>query len=134
MRWSEASWRSLAGVASLPAAAGHVSIGAAILAGRWIGEALRVASRALDHTATNAAEVELIHDAARARSRPGQPGLAGRPADALAEAHLADESQWIVWSDDSVAGDWAAAALRFDWGGLDGGDGAGPGDEPRPAA
>ena len=121
---TEGSWLSLASiprvassVASVPAAAGYVSLGAAVLLGQSVSQVLRAASRALDQVASNTAQMRLFYSPLRKRTgTPAgvvemQPG----PVTEFVEAHLANESQWIIWLDEGGAADWAGGAVRFDW-------------------
>jgi hypothetical protein len=103
-------------VASVPAAAGYVSLGAAVLLGRSIGHVLRTASRALDRVSANTAQMRAIYSAMRraAGSPPGEPGAHGAAGDGLVETQLASESQWIIWLDERAAVEWAAMAVRFE--------------------
>jgi len=120
----EGSWLSLASiprvassVASVPAAAGYVSLGAALLIGRSISQVLRAASRALDQVASNTAQVRLFYSPLRSRtgSPAGVVGMQSGPVTELVEVHLANESQWIIWLDDGGAAEWAGVAVQFDW-------------------
>ena len=121
---TEGTWLSLASIpraardfAAVPAAAGYVSLGSAVLLGRSIGQALRAASRALDHVAANTAQIRASYGAlwSGVDSQPGEAGMPGRVAGGVGEAYLANESQWIIWSDEDGADEWADVAVRLDW-------------------
>jgi hypothetical protein len=108
--------RVASSVASVPAAAGYVSLGAAVLLGRSIGHVLRTASRALDRVSANTAQLRAIYGAVGrgVGSPPGELGAPGAAGDELVEAQLASESQWIIWLHERAAVDWAAMAVRFE--------------------
>jgi len=87
-------------VASVPALAGYVSLGAAVLLGRSLGQALRAASRALDRAAANAVEARATYGTVRRVTgiQRDAPGVRGGVGDWLGEAHIANDSQWIIWA------------------------------------
>ena len=106
-------------VARLPAAAGNVSLGAAVLIGRSMTQALRAASRALDHVAATTGEVGLLDRLLRRRTAGSRSdAMLGTDIDAVSgdgERHLAGESQWITWLDQHDAAEWAGFAVQVDW-------------------
>ena len=108
--------RVASSVASVPATAGCVSLGAAVLLGRSIGHVLRTASRALDRVSANTAQLRATYGAVGkgVGSPPGEPGAHGAARDGLVEAQLASESQWIIWLHERAAVEWAAMAVRFE--------------------
>ena len=107
-------------VASVPALAGYVSLGAAVLLGRSLGQALRAASRALDRAAANAVQARATYGTVRRVTgiQRDAPGVRGGVGDWLGEAHIANDSQWIIWLDEGGAAEWAGVAVQFDWAGL----------------
>src|SRR5437867_980797 len=103
---TEGTWLSLASigsaarsVASVPAAAGYVSVGAVLLLGRSTGQALGATSRALDQIAANTAQLMSLWR--RAASRPDVPAAQASPARDFVELECANESQWIIWLDET---------------------------------